>query len=295
MKWFSNLKIARKLMLSFAFLLTMMVGLGIFAVMQFAKLYAPTHEITDNYLPSITAMGELRVDTVLLRRYELGYIGADTPDVKAAYLNGAEETSTRITDHLSKYETMVDPGEEQELFRKVRSGLQDYQAKRAHASELVRTNLKAATTASYHENKPVFDQVMLDLAAEHKYNVDKAENQRQQSETVFHDSRTLVITVVVLALVLNIFLAVVVSRMIANPLREMKDAAEKLALGDADQPRMVLVRGGSDPRCGTDAQHDRCGYGRQPNRLRTDQGRQSRTGLWRHDAGRPCPIALHGG
>src|SRR5690242_12746006 len=106
MKWFANITIARKLTVAFGVVLMMMVGLGSFAVLQFAKLYAPTYEITSNWLPSIHLMSEIKVDALLLRRYEFGYLAADTPELKTGYLKQAQDTTAKIKADLAKYDPL---------------------------------------------------------------------------------------------------------------------------------------------------------------------------------------------
>ncbi|HZU30164.1 MAG TPA: MCP four helix bundle domain-containing protein, partial [Candidatus Angelobacter sp.] len=58
MKWFSDLKIARKLAVSFGLIMVIMTGMGVFAIVQFAKLYEPTKIITSDSLPSIQSLGK---------------------------------------------------------------------------------------------------------------------------------------------------------------------------------------------------------------------------------------------
>src|SRR6266436_1978300 len=104
MKWFSNLKIARKLTVTFTLVLVMTVGLGIFAIAQFAKLNESTYVIVDNRIPKINMMADAGKDAVLLRRFELGAIAGDTSEVKEAYVAGGAATEARFKDNLSKFE-----------------------------------------------------------------------------------------------------------------------------------------------------------------------------------------------
>ncbi|HEY2390830.1 MAG TPA: HAMP domain-containing methyl-accepting chemotaxis protein [Candidatus Angelobacter sp.] len=236
MKWFSNLKIARKLTMSFAIVLTMMTGLGIFAVLQFAKLYEPTTAITSNYLPSIETMSDISQDAILLRRYELGTLSADTPDIKDAYLQGGLATTEKIKAAVTKYDGMVDAGEERKIFQDLQAALLDYLPRRDHVNELIQqNNFKEAIRISFHENKASMDTLLAAAAKDMKYNHENATHERELSESVYHSSRMLVFIVIGAALILGIFLTMVVSRMIANPLRTMQEAAAKLALGDANQ------------------------------------------------------------
>jgi methyl-accepting chemotaxis protein len=181
-------------------------------------------------------MFQIDRDALLLRRFELGYISADTPEIKDVYFKGGRDTTEKIKDEVTKYKTLVDSGEEEHLFADIQADLQTYLPGRDRSSELVQNGKeKEAARVSFHENKAPMDKLLADVAKDIEYNTTRADEQRTLSESINHSSRTLVITVVCFALAIGIFLAMVVSRMIAVPLRAMQDAASKLALGDADQ------------------------------------------------------------
>src|SRR5260370_41091201 len=67
-QWFSNLKIARKLAVIFSVVLALIVGLGVFAILQFARLHEPTSRLTSVSLPGVVAVTTLRGDMNTLRR-----------------------------------------------------------------------------------------------------------------------------------------------------------------------------------------------------------------------------------
>jgi methyl-accepting chemotaxis protein len=236
MKWFSNLKIARKLTLSFAVVLTLMVGLGIFAVVQFAKLYEVTDSITSNRLPSLQQTEEIGSDNLTIRRYTLGVLAAEDAAAKAEETQRFEESVTETKSDIAKYAPLVDKGEEEKLYADMKTKIDaaldaaimtvnlEKQNKHAEASHYSGTVARPA-------NK-VADQA---IKAEIDYNVRMAKSDTDESIATYHSARTLVLSVLIFAMAIGIFLAMTVSRMIANPLRTMQDAAEKLALGDADQ------------------------------------------------------------
>src|SRR5690242_19952335 len=86
MKWFSNLKIARKLTLSFSLVLAMMVGLGVFVLGQFATMHAPTATLTNEHLPAIVGATQARYALATVRRHELDLaLTKGNPEKQAAY------------------------------------------------------------------------------------------------------------------------------------------------------------------------------------------------------------------
>ena len=236
MKWFSDLKIAGKLTTTFAVVLAMTIGLGGFAVVQFAKLYASTDKISSNSVPKVMLMGDVAKDAVLLRRHELGTITGDTPEVKQAYFNSGVATETRIKETLVKFDALLYLPEGKRMLANIRAKLDDYIALRNHAIELEKSgDNKEALRVCFHENKPAFDALDAAVIETSKAMKAQADESAKAAEATYHDSRNLVFVVLGLTVALTMFLAFLVSRIIASPLRAMQVAAEKLALGDADQ------------------------------------------------------------
>src|SRR3989442_11491138 len=116
MKWFSNLKIAHKLTIAFTFVLALMTCLGIFAVIQFTDLYEHTNAIVNDRIPKIDMMADAAKNAVLLRRYELGSIAGDTPEVKTDYVANGAATEARLKASLTKFEPKFNLPEGHRLF-----------------------------------------------------------------------------------------------------------------------------------------------------------------------------------
>jgi methyl-accepting chemotaxis protein len=236
MKWFSNLKIARKLTLSFAVVLLLMVGLGAFAVVQFAKLYEVTDTITGNYLPSINESQDVDGSATMVRRDALSVLVSENAETKAANLKTYEEAVSDLNDRVAKYASKVDKGQEEKIYEVMKAKVREFvdvhndiinlekQNKHAEAIHLSGSLGKASMRAAA-------DAIQEDV----KYNTRNADDKTQESVATYHSARSLVFTVLGLAVGIGVFLAVAVSRMIANPLRSMQEVAARLALGDADQ------------------------------------------------------------
>ena len=236
MKWFSNLKIARKLALSFAVVLTLMVGLGSFAVVQFAKLYEVTDSITGNRLPSIAKTQEIDSDATSIRRFALGYLLAEDAEAKASAQKSFDESTTELKSDMAKYVSMVDKGEEERIFADVKTKMDVFVDTQTQVLNLEKQNKRAeAIHLSGTQGKATMNAANAAIQEDVKYNMRMAAADTEASVATYHSSRNLVFGVLAFAVTLGIFLAMMVSKMIANPLRIMQEVAEKLALGDANQ------------------------------------------------------------
>src|SRR5947209_654939 len=236
MKWFSNLKIARKLTLAFAGLLLTLSGLGIFAIIQFINLHEPTTIIIADNLPAIELTAELGEDGAALRRFELGTLLVTDEARKQQYEKIGQEAISSMQKHMVELDHILTTSEERRLLQAVQSSMQDYLEKRRQSVALdAQGKHKEAVIYLTDQGQPAYDAFNTALNEIRKYNNMQASDSAKKSERIYSTSRTLVIGVIVFGIVLGVIIATVVSRKIAGPLRAMQAVAEKLALGDADQ------------------------------------------------------------
>ena len=67
MKWFYNLKIAKKLILAFIVVLTLTTILGMFSIRQLMKVNQASTDISTNWLPAIRTLLDMKVSISRIR------------------------------------------------------------------------------------------------------------------------------------------------------------------------------------------------------------------------------------
>jgi len=67
MKWFIDLKIAKKLLLSFACVLVLSSVTGIFAIAQLGNVSRASDELATNWLPTIQSLGQIKLLVARIR------------------------------------------------------------------------------------------------------------------------------------------------------------------------------------------------------------------------------------
>jgi methyl-accepting chemotaxis protein len=236
MNWFSNLKIARKLTVTFALVLAMMAGLGTFAVIELAKMYEPTQQLTSNWVPSMMAIYKARSDGNTIRRNELDLaLTKGNPEKQKKYEAKLTEDVEQTKKDLDSYEHLVEQ-DERPLYTQTISTLKSYIVYHDQIVSLVQQGQQEkARDLIWGEASPVYETFSKAIGDELDYNVKHADAETVRGQATYSSARVMVSIFVTLAIALGIFLALMVSRMIANPLRAMQEVAEKLALGDADQ------------------------------------------------------------
>ena len=83
MRILSDLKISSKLMSAFGFVLSMMVSIGVFAVVEFSRFEAIADEINTSWLPGVRYAQELEIGASYYRRLEFNHALSNDPVMMA--------------------------------------------------------------------------------------------------------------------------------------------------------------------------------------------------------------------
>jgi methyl-accepting chemotaxis protein len=237
MKWFSNLRLGRKLAVAFGGILTLMIGMGTFSILQFAKMYAPTEQLTKDNLPLLATLAKARYSLSSVRRYQLSLaMTKGNPEKNAAYKAKLLNEVKQSHEFVAAIAPFMDKEDEQKRYRELQASANDVWADAAKVVELdEQGKYDEGRDLLWNGSLTIYNRAIAILGQIIDANNAGATENTKLAESLFHSSRTMVIFVLGFSVALGIFLGMAVSRMITNPLRAMQQAAQKLALGDADQ------------------------------------------------------------
>ncbi len=236
MKWFSKMKIGTKLGLGFGSVLFLMIGLGIFCIVELTKVNGSTVDIATNWLPSVKVLGELKYDAADLRRQTLNYMLA--ADQRQLYDGKINQTMGAIADDEKRYEPLISSDEERKLYQGFREAWEKYFAANVRVRELVKQNKNSEASAlaegECHER---FTDAIKVLQDDIELNNKGADDSTKQGAATYISSRYWVIGIMIGALVLGSLIAFTLAREIASSAMAMlaviREVADKnLTVGD---------------------------------------------------------------
>jgi methyl-accepting chemotaxis protein len=237
MKWFSNLRLGRKLAVAFGGILTLMIGMGTFSILQFAKMYAPTEQLSKGNLPLLATLAKTRYSLSSIRRYQLSLAmtkdNAEKYDAYKAKLLNEMKQSHELVGAIAPF---MDTGDELKQYREFQVSANEVWADATQVMELYeQRKYDEGRDLLWNGSLAIYNRAIASLGQISDANSANANDNTKLAESRFHSSRTMVIFVLGFSVALGIFLGMAVSRMVTNPLRAMQEVAEKLALGDANQ------------------------------------------------------------
>ena len=122
----SDLRIGIKLGLGFLALVLFTTLLGAIALVQMGRMYHNANEIATNLLPSVSHVGELRVQLNRMRRAEAGMVSARSATEVAGFAEQVGQRHKDLTRIEAVYEPLLSSDEERKTYQVYRERKADY-------------------------------------------------------------------------------------------------------------------------------------------------------------------------
>ena len=240
MEWFRNLKISKKLGLGFGLLVVLMVVLGVFSLVQLAKVNGSTVDMATNWLPSVRILGKLGADIAGVRRAELYLLLVKDKQETERYQEVLRQRSSVLAEDEKTYEALISSDQERQLYQSFRSGWEKYLAVKDQGLELHRIGKDAeAATMARTEGLDAYNTASKYLDDDIDLNSKGGAAAAAAAEETYSSSRYWVIGLLVCASVIGFLIATGIARSLSaaatNMLTQIREiAANNLAISDLE-------------------------------------------------------------
>lgn len=234
MKKFRDLKIAKKLVISFGLILMFTTGIGAFSLWQLDRVHASADELASNWLPSIKTLGDIRLLLARLRSNEAQMIVYAADPVLTKTLRGrTQDVLSDLKAALETYQGQISEPEEKAVYpdaiRRINTLLRQH-AELMEALEGGHPDRAVSLFAG--DSSDVYFSLLKDFAILADVNRRGGDQSAAQTARIYGQSQTLIVAALVAVLLLGGGLAVIVARAIAAPLRLAARIANTVAAGD---------------------------------------------------------------
>ncbi len=233
MRAFYNLRLFSKLMLSFAVVLVLCLGLGIFSVAQLAKVNQTSTDLQTNWMPSVRVLLEIKYDIARYRAQETQHILSETPDDMAKYEKRMAEFLDKLQKHRAEYEKLITEPEERSGYAEFGKLWEQYLAESAQIIKLSRAEKNAeARTLVRGKSSTLFNQASEITERLANVNIDGGNRASELGNELYASSRLWIIGIIVLCIALGALQAVWISGLISRPLVNAVQIAQTVAAGN---------------------------------------------------------------
>ncbi|MRW92618.1 HAMP domain-containing protein [Duganella sp. FT80W] len=236
MKWFYDLKIATKLIVSFGAVLLLTLILGISNIISMNRVNQASTDLAENWMPSVRAAMELRSDVGELRRWELAHLLNEDTASMADYEKRMEQTLVTFKSHRDTYEKLISSPEEKATATEFDKNLAAFMVEHGKMIELSRGNKKAeARAAAAGESARLLTAITDNVNKLVKINVDGGDAASDDATAIYASARITSIVLLVVNIGIGMVLAMWVAKIVASPLQQAVTLARQVADGDLTQ------------------------------------------------------------
>jgi methyl-accepting chemotaxis protein len=216
-KWFYDLKIATKLLVSFGLVLLLTLLMGVSAILSTARVNQASSDLADNWMPSVRMAMELRGDVSDLRRWELAHLLNDEAAGYADYDQRIAATLAAVKAHREAYQKLISSPEERAL---VATFDQSWTAYLAEHNKMIALsaagNKDEARALSRGTSAKALGALTDTTTALVKLNIDGGDAASDTATATYNTARTTSIVLLVLNIGIGLALAVSVASAVAE-------------------------------------------------------------------------------
>ncbi len=228
-----NLNIAPRAFLGFAVIGLLMLILGVFALSQMNKINKANVAMATKSMPSIKALDKLTEGSIRLRVLSYRLMLNRDPDTLQKTTELFAMRNKQIDDARTIYAKMISAPEEQSAYDQYVKLLNDYRQLESRMKTLSQANdmteLTRLLSADLQTNSDQMNVVLAKLIEMNTQQVNEASaTATQQYSTAF----TMVVTLLIIATVLTVLFAWLLTNSITRPIASALNAAEDIAEGD---------------------------------------------------------------
>ncbi|MDP4115434.1 MAG: methyl-accepting chemotaxis protein [Bacteroidota bacterium] len=230
MKWFNDLKIAKKLIVSFSVVLVLMTFLGIFSISRMKTVKQSANDLAENWMPSIKYASKMAIDFGLVRRYEMRIILTKTTEEISDINNKLTAAKATLAQDQSAYEPLLSSAEEKDNYSEFKKSYELYIVQQQKIIGLVKENKREeAATILGGESKRVFDEAEQYCFKAVAINEKGGTESAKASDDVYGSSQMLIWIVLGISILLGLWIATYVAGYIKKSIAKIVERMDDLA------------------------------------------------------------------
>ena len=232
-----NMNIAPRAFLGFAVIGALMLTLGFFALSQMSKIRVATETLAENSVPSIKSLDRFAEVSIRLRVLSYRLLVNREPDIQQKTIDLLAMRNKQISEAQAIYERLIGDPKEQALYNQYVQLLGQYRQLEDRMKVLTRAN-KVDELQDLLNNEMLSnsDQMNVVLSKLVDINTEQLNNTKKQAAQEYASAFNLVIGLLIIATLLTILFAWLLTKSITSPISAALHAAETIAEGNLTRP-----------------------------------------------------------
>nr|WP_272901282.1 methyl-accepting chemotaxis protein [Herbaspirillum frisingense] len=227
------MKISKKLISVFGLVVVLVLGQGVFALTQLARVNDAAEDIATNWLPSIREASAIETHLARMRSFDLQHLIANDETARKAAEEGAAAQLDSLRRAMDRYATMLSEPEEKEFYPQIAKDIEIIASEHTKLIQMVAANRREDATAMFWGP---FTSSYLDalkkLDVLISVNDKGSENSHGTAIQTYQFSLYSISALVFACAALSMLLAAWIARLVSRPLVAAVKVARQVAAGD---------------------------------------------------------------
>ena len=236
MKWFSNQKIGKKLIMAFTLMAVITLFIGIMGIKNMSTINGLADRMYKRETMGISYIKDANIDLIYAGRAEKNFLLSRTPAERDKYQQAYKDYCNMVENNIGKAKPLIQSEKGKQILGEMDRNWQDYCKINDEIIEIGKKDVlekdRKSIQLAFGSGRDVADKIDNSMTALTKIKVKNADELSVETQTIYAQSRTFMIMLIIGSLILGIGLGAFIAKMIASPVKALSDAAEKVANGD---------------------------------------------------------------
>lgn len=233
MKWFKNLRIAPKLILTYLIMVIFIVIVGVLGIVKMDAMHDGEVQMHDYDLESIKRLSEIEQDISNIRYNALKIAYQDNLNNQNSSLeNEIQKTSSKVDSELDHYEKNLLTNGEKSTFQNIRNDLSIYRNTYSKVINLANSNDTNGVKVEFTELEKEQDDLDNDINKDISINTKQSDDFDNESKAIYKSSYCLVIVVIIASIIAAILIGTLVTIILTREIKKIFKLAVQIENGD---------------------------------------------------------------
>ncbi|WP_315066721.1 methyl-accepting chemotaxis protein [uncultured Clostridium sp.] len=233
MKLFVNLSVKKKLVSVFFVICIFIVAIGAEGILSSAKINSSADVLYKCNLISIRDLGEIKGNINDMRATYNRLVFERDQTKLDGYMKTITDLDTKNDQSMNEYESLISDPDEKQTYNALKSDLANYIQVRNKAIDIAKAgNYDEAVEISNGDLTTIKNSLLDNIQKSIDANIKAAEQANLNNTSEFNSVRYTIVVVTVIAFLIILFMAYILSRNIVAPLRKIKELAQRLSTYD---------------------------------------------------------------
>jgi CheY-like chemotaxis protein/putative methionine-R-sulfoxide reductase with GAF domain len=247
MDFYANLKIRNKMILGYAVVVVCCCLVGAFGIKGLSEIMSRLDDMHNNLIPSIISTDDMDHHAQQHRRYFLNYMYSDRKTSRFNLSTQLEKEERQAKEQLVKLALFPLMLDERRILNELSTASLSYFETSAALRKKIDSGL--APSSLVDENEHIFElfsnlEGLLKKLSQ--YNVDEADVHFEKSAVSYTQLRFWLSVIIGCSILLAVTMALLITRSIVRPLRQVLDAVQFQQEGGREKARLVTAIAGGD-------------------------------------------------